>query len=354
MHGIANPRWPSGAKSNQTEIIMKARTTPPKNVCAISIAAMLVCCGWLALRSAAAEEWVAFNDCVDTDPASTPENATSFGLGRSYVGDGSSGELIDFETGEGTGVSASFTENFSGGNTINWASDFADFTDGTDAEQTFGGKLNLAGNMSYNDEPGWSLDLTFSNLDPAAAYTFAATVHRNGGPDYQMRISNWKIIGADASTYACSADAHKVSEQSVEFITGHNPAGLVARWTDIHPAVDGSFTIRTSHGVGEADGGLPNPDSYRGYAGGLFMLMAQPGTGQPFAITSIDYDTGADSTTITWPTRPGRNYAVDASDDLVEWDELDDGVTADSDATSYTETDVQAPGGRRFYRVRRL
>jgi hypothetical protein len=208
--------------------------------------------------------------------------------------------------------------------------------------------------MSYNDEPDWSLDLTFSNLDPAAAYTFAATVHRNGGADYRMRVSNWKITGADASTYASSAGAHKLSEENVEFITGHNPEGLVAKWTDIHPAADGSFTIRTSHGVGEADGGLPNADVYRGYAGGLFMLMAQPGTGQPFAISSINYDTEADSTTFSWPTRPGRHYAVDASNDLVEWEELTDGVIADSDATSYTETDVQAPDGRRFYRVRRL
>ena len=71
---------------------------------------------------------------------------------------------------------STFTENTSAGNTINWATDVADFTPGTDAAQIFGGKLNLTGNMSYNDAPGWSLDLKFSNLDPAAAYTFAATV----------------------------------------------------------------------------------------------------------------------------------------------------------------------------------
>lgn len=307
-----------------------------------------------SLQPAMAEEWVAFNDCVDTDPGSTPPNATSYGLGRSYVGDGNSGKLIDFETGEDTGVTVTFTEHASAGNTINWATDFADYTLGTDAEAVFGGVLNLTGNMSYNDSPGWSLDLTFTNLDPAAAYTFAATVHRNGGDGYRNRISNWSIVGADASTYASSVDAHKVNEDSVEFSTGHNPEGLVAKWTDIHPAADGSFTIKTSHGVGAPAGGLPNPDPYKGYAGGVFVLMAQPGSRQPFAVASIDYDEAANSTTITWPARPGRSYTVEASDDLTGWRELDDSVSTKSDTATYTEAEVQAPTGRRYYRVRQL
>ena len=117
--------------------------------------------GFLALplltQLSFAEGWVAYNDCVDTEPDLTPANATSYGLGRSYLGDGSSGNLIDFDTGADTGVTVTFRENFSTGNTINWAQDFADFPPGTDAAEVFGGILNLTGNMSYNDAPGWSI-----------------------------------------------------------------------------------------------------------------------------------------------------------------------------------------------------
>jgi hypothetical protein len=301
------------------------------------------------------ERWTAFNDCVDSDPASTPANATSYGLGRSYVGDGGSGNLVDIETGKDTGVTVTFTENATDASTINWATDPAGYTAGTDAEMVFGGKLNLTGNMSYNDAPGWSLDRTFSNLDPGAKYTFAGTVDRNGGDGYRNRITNWTITGARGAVFASSNGTHKVSEDSVEFSTGHNPEGLVARWTDISPAADGSFTIRTSHGIGEANGGLPGADAYRGYAGGVFMLEKQvslESIPNSFVISSIDYDAVAATATITWPARSGNSYAVDFSVDLGEWNELDDSITADGSTANFTETDVPALPGQRYYRVR--
>lgn len=321
----------------------------------IFLLATIACCA--LCQPAAAQEWVACNDCVDTDPVSTPANATSYGLGRSYLGDGTSGNLINFETGEDTGVTVTFTENMSSGSSINWASDFADFTAGTDAQQTFGGKLNLAGNMSYNDSPGWSLDLTFTNLDPSVAYTFAATVHRNGGASYRDRITNWKIMGAKASTYASSEAAHKVSEESVEFITGHNPEGLVARWTDIHPAADGSFTIRTSHGIGEASGGLPSPNAYKGYAAGLFMLVAQEGVGSQIVITDIEHDPAADTAELTWTSSEGELFDVRKSLDLTgdpsTWPTVMTGIPAAA-APAETTTKVVDPNATEpeaFYKV---
>jgi hypothetical protein len=300
-----------------------------------------------------ADGWVAYNDCVDTTPASTPVNATSFGLGRSYTGDGSSGTLINFDTGAGTDVMVTFTENFSAGNTINWATDAADYTPGTDAAEIFGGKLNLSGNMSYNDSPGWSLDMTFSNLDPNVSYTFAATVHRSGGESYASRVTNWSLSGAESSTYACSDGALKISDTSAEFSTGNNTAGLVARWTDIRAGADGTFTIRTSHGIGETSGGIVGADAYRGYAGGVFMLKAQPTAGA-FQISAVDYASGSDSATITWPAISGCKYAVDASYDLITWGELQNNVPFTGNTATFTEANVAAPDGRRFYRVRQV
>ena len=320
---------------------------------------LLVLCR-VASHATAAEEWIAYNDCVDTDPFSTPEHATNFGLGRSYVGEGATGNLLNFETGEDTGVTVSFVENTSAGNTINWASDFADYTPGTDAEETFGEVLDLTGNMSYNDSPGWSLDLTFTNLDPARRYTFAATVNRNGGDSYRNRITNWTIMGAEASTYASSAAAHKVSDESVEFITGHNPEGLVARWTDIRPAADGSFKIRTSHGIGEANGGLPGPDSYKGYAGGLFLLIAQAGAEPAFVIDEIKHDPAADTTELTWKSSEGELFEIRKSLDLkgdpTTWPLLGEqiaGAAAPAESTTVI-VDRNATEAAAFYKVFRV
>ena len=54
--------------------------------------------------------------------------------------------------------------------------------------------------------------------------------------------------------------------------------------TDIQPSAEGTFTIRTSHGIGEENGGLPGAHAYKGYAGGLFLLMEQTSiTNQPTA-----------------------------------------------------------------------
>lgn len=300
----------------------------------------------------AAQEWMAYNDCIDTESASlNPANITNIGLGRGYQGMGSSGNLIDYETGEDTGVTVTFSENFSAGNTINWAQDFADYTEGTDAAEIFGGIVDLTGNMSYNDAPGWSLDLTIRNLNPNAPYTFAATVHRNGGESYASRITNWTLNGADSATYACSSGAHKVSETSAEFNTGNNIDGLVARWTDIRAGADGTITLRTTHGIGSEAGGIAGADDYKGYAGGVFMLMSQEEE-PPLAITTIAHDATLKSTTITWPVRFRQTYVVQVSEDLVTWDDLENDPVIVGETASYTEAEIEAEGKPRFYRVR--
>jgi hypothetical protein len=304
----------------------------------------------IATPTASAGGWIAYNDSVDIDPNLTPANATNFGLGRSYLGEGDTGKLLDFETGEDTGVLVTFKENFSTGS-INWATDFAGFTPGSDAAATFEGILDLSGNMSYGDDPGWSLELVFSDLDPDVSYTFAATVHRNGGGDYAGRVTNWLLSGAEGATYASSAEAHKIDDFNVEFSTGDNTAGLVARWTDIQPGADGSFTIRTSHGVGAANGGIPGADAYRGYAGGLFMLEAQS-DGVPLMISSVDYDSGTNETTLTWPTSSNRIYAIDVSEDFLTWSEIVKDLEFESETATYVEEDVMSPSEKRFYRLR--
>jgi hypothetical protein len=240
--------------------------------------------------------WVAYNDSAYKPGQENAPNVTTYGLGRNFQGEASSGHLIQFATGEITPVMVEFKEHVSTGS-INSAGDPAQFPPGSDAEAYFKGIADLSGNMSYGDSPGWWLDLIFTGLDPGKGYTFVGTADRNGGEGYAARVTNWRIMNTASHVPASSDGAHRVGEDAVEFSTGHNVNGLVARWVDIQPGADGSFTIRTSHSVGEANGGIPGASAFQGYAGGLFMLAEQITIGgegpDPVEFTSLFPAAGA-------------------------------------------------------------
>ena len=221
--------------------------------------------------------WQAYNDSVNKNGGTTDETVTMINVGRSSPGPTST-ELLVFGSGDGTGVTATYEETLSEGSVF-WTSDAVTFDEESDAAKLFGEALDLTGNISYGDAPGWHMDLILEGLDPNSKYVFAGTAMRGGGLGYAERTTNWKIMGAESFVYASSEGAWKVSEESVEFSTGHNEAGYVAKWTDIAPGADGRIVIRTSHSVGEANGGLAGAHAYKGYAGGVFMLELQVDSG---------------------------------------------------------------------------
>lgn len=258
------------------------------------------------VHSDAQTVWVAYNDSVDTEPGSAPGHVTDFGLGRGYSGEGDTGNLVDFETGEDTGVTVSFVETTSRGNTINWAGDVAELDAGTAADEEFGGILNVSGNMSYNDAPDWNLEMIVSGLDPELEYTYVGTANRNGGPSYADRVTLWRIIGAEAFTYAAPEGAQKIDDDAVEFSTGWNTQGFVAKWTHIKPGADGTLTIRTTHSVGEDLGGIPGAHSYKGYGGGVFKILAMAESGDIVDTSTLEVFrlTPSDSAQNTHPNTP--------------------------------------------------
>jgi len=221
--------------------------------------------------------WQAFNDSANKNGVTTDETVTRINVGRSSPGP-ASGELMVFGNGDGTGVTATYEETLSVGSVF-WTSDSITFDEESDAAKLFGEALDLTGNISYGDAVGWYMDLILEGLDPNSKYVFAGTAMRGGGEGYAERTTNWKIMGAESFSYASSKGAWKVSEESVEFSTGHNEAGYVAKWTDIAPGTDGRIVIRTSHSVGEANGGLAGAHAYKGYAAGAFMLELQVDAG---------------------------------------------------------------------------
>ena len=74
----------------------------------------------------------------------------------------------------------------------------------------------------------------------------------------------------------------------------------------------------------------------------------------PFIITEFGpNDDNAKSNDITWNSVSGKIYGVDFSTDMIEWEELDDGIEGDDEKTTFTHED--APEGKKgFYRVRLL
>ena len=74
----------------------------------------------------------------------------------------------------------------------------------------------------------------------------------------------------------------------------------------------------------------------------------------PFIITEFGpNDDNENSTDITWNSVSGKIYGVDFSTDMIDWEELDDGIEGEDEKTTFTHEG--APEGKKgFYRVRLL
>jgi len=72
----------------------------------------------------------------------------------------------------------------------------------------------------------------------------------------------------------------------------------------------------------------------------------------PFAITNIVRAMDGSSAEITWNSREDRNYAVESSVDMKEWEELDDSVASSGESTTYTVGGINASTTRLYIRVR--
>ena len=125
---------------------------------------------------------------------------------------------------------------------------------------------------------------------------------------------------------------------------------------------DGIITIGGNQGGGNSFGG--RIDDFAIFANTLspeqIMELASGanppdlvGPPVPFIITEINHNAATGATMITWNSRTNKTYAVDISDDLITWDELDDGVASEGESTSYSDN---SPAGtsHKFYRAREI
>ncbi|MBN1845276.1 MAG: lamin tail domain-containing protein, partial [Sedimentisphaerales bacterium] len=209
----------------------------------------------------------AYNDCCyDLSNQYIGDNVTTFGIGSGYSGS-TSGELIDHGSGQGSGITVSFSQ--SGG--VVWqpsaSSGGSDTAAGTDAYALFGGIADMTG-VIYYGSTGWWVEMTFTGLDPFQRYRFATSANRGGASDYETRFTCYTLLDADGFTNASSSGVLVNSAASVSFSTGRNTQnGYVAQWTGIQPGADGDFTVRA-----EAHG---SPyDDRRAYSFDVFLLEA--------------------------------------------------------------------------------
>ena len=264
---LVSPVIPAAAYAEQPT---QAEISPPQNA---QLAADLLDpppAGWKAYND------VVYDDTIDLviDPNGQSvhyigANVTTFGIGTNFSGS-TNGELLDQTTGILTGVTATFTQ--SGGviwqpTTDGWGSGY-DTAAGTDARQTFGGIADMTGVVYYGPAAGWWVDLTFTGLDPAKEYSFATSSARNN-PEYTNRLTVYTLTGADSLTNASTVGVDVLAPNSVRFNTGDNYyQGYVARWKDIDPGDDGTFTVRA-----EADS--ESESGYKAYTFDVFMLQEE-------------------------------------------------------------------------------
>ncbi|MDD5327870.1 MAG: metallophosphoesterase, partial [Phycisphaerae bacterium] len=290
-------------------------------------------------------DFLAYNDCVydpglvayGTDPCGNTvhygdtSRITTYGIGivdtaQQPPGVGysaSSGELIDYTTGAGTGVIATLTE--SGG--VNWQP-MVDCTEvdncwtggydtayGTDAYNIFHDIADMTGCIYYGSA-GWYVDVDFTGLNPSKSYTFATSASRarsttNGEPGYTDRWTIYTISGIDAATNASSVGTTEYlgDPWRVRFNTGNNHnEGYVAKWTGIHPGTDGSFKVR-AEAAPDANAG------YKAYSFDVFMLQEEPmvpdddpPTPDPMTWASLPTATSPTSIIMTATTAIDPNY----------------------------------------------
>lgn len=87
----------------------------------------------------------------------------------------------------------------------------------------------------------------------------------------------------------------------------------------------------------------------------LDNIAAGPGgprTALGIRFVEVAVNRAAGSASITWTSKPGATYIIEAGSNLVDWDELQDGYESGGEETTFQEDDLPAETVERYYRVR--
>ncbi len=233
---------------------------------------------FLLLSSFCLADFVAYNDCIRGDGDTTADNVTGYTIYNDYTSN-TTGNLIDFATGETTSVTAAFSWNASTGLDTSETSGSADGISqprpGTPAYDVFGGIVDFSNRLVYYGSSGWWVEIEFSGLKPNSTYSFATTAIRAN--DYTGRYTLFTISGYTSAVNMSSDDIYyKSGNKTILSAPGNHrdTTGYIVRWDDIQVADQGdgtgSFTVRA-----EAY------DFYKAYPFGGFMLSEVSSNSKP-------------------------------------------------------------------------
>ncbi len=217
---------------------------------------------------AARGQFVAYNDLSGAGAGSSAGNVTNLSINDS-------GALVDYTTGTPTSVTLSLSAVDA---TRDDSFSVTDYSAG-DILTEFGTILNNNGYVRHNTETAASLlTATFTGLNPAKRYTVVVASDRAGGTSasYANRTARFSILDVDAFVNSSSVGIPNVGANWVEYNTGNNAAGYVARFSDIQSGADGDMVLTIGAG--------PLGDR-RWYVNGLKLIeVPEPATGLVFAL----------------------------------------------------------------------
>ncbi len=182
-------------------------------------------------------------------------------------------------------------------------------------------------NGSFDSAPGTGLRITLSGLRGSATYPI--TIWAYDDASNNGRDADWGQAGLPTAAtlmFPSSPDPSSLAEYTITFEVVTNAAGVAV--------IDGIVAAT-------------NPDvSHNVFVNGLAVGPPVGGT-SPFQITGVELDRGAGTLTVTWPSIPGRFYALEYSTSLEadSWSEIDDGIPSGGDSTTYVvsgEPDITA------------
>ncbi|MBN1560687.1 InlB B-repeat-containing protein [candidate division KSB1 bacterium] len=159
----------------------------------------------------------------------------------------SSGQLIDFNTGEVTSISLSVRGGSYRGTIDAWSGE--EPYSGTDAADIFSQIVSCRGSISYVNTPTDVLILDFTGLDPSKKYTIAFYGNRNRHSWSQASLVI--LSGADSFENSSSPGKDEMGNPIAVSNTAPNtklPAdntytGYIARFTNIVPGFDGAVSV---------------------------------------------------------------------------------------------------------------
>ena len=212
---------------------------------------------WIAPLPVSADAgWIAYNDLGALN-GSSPSNYTVITSPNGGNTLPNTGELVDFATSTGTGVTLTVT-----GGDFNGDTHVTTYTggpaSGTEAYDIFNGKIDAMGTISYINQPSPAGDLvlTFTGMDPAETYNLVFYGHRDDYAWTRAAIST--LSDVDAFTNASSAATDNPYESGGVLFTGASDAstylpsdndnGYVVRYTDIQPGSDGDMVLTLTQG----------------------------------------------------------------------------------------------------------